>query len=249
MSESTNETPVLDLLASMTADSLEASSLDDEALMLVRIAALVAVDAPPASYLFNLGAASEIGIDAEQVRGVLAAIAPIVGTARIASATGNIAEALEVAIEIAEIDEQDGGLNCLRPAGSPRWEGRLRSALRTERGHTPITRRHEMLWFILVRNHLDRYRVLAGPRRRPEGAQLLPVLPVQPGLLPARVARRLHGQRSGTGSGLTSHCFGDAAGPAWIPAQHVVQTARPVGLAERQGPRTTVTTLRRVATP
>ena len=107
MSESTNETPVLDLLASMTADSIEASSLDDEALMLVRIAALVAVDAPPASYLFNLGAASEIGIDAEQIRGVLAAIAPIVGTARIASATGNIAEALEVAIEIAEIDDQD----------------------------------------------------------------------------------------------------------------------------------------------
>ena len=75
--------------------------------MLVRIAALVAVDAPPASYLFNLGAASEIGIDAEQIRGVLAAIAPIVGTARVASATGNIAEALEVAIEVAEIDDQD----------------------------------------------------------------------------------------------------------------------------------------------
>ena len=56
--------------------------------MLVRIAALVAVDAPPASYLLNLGAASELGIDAEQVRGVLAAIAPIVGTARVASATG-----------------------------------------------------------------------------------------------------------------------------------------------------------------
>jgi len=107
MSESTRETPVLDLLASMTADSVEASSLDAETLMLVRIAALVAVDAPPASYLFNLGAASELGLDAEQVRGVLAAIAPIVGTARIASATGSIVEALEVAIEIAEIEDQD----------------------------------------------------------------------------------------------------------------------------------------------
>ena len=48
MSESTSETPVLDLLASMTADSLEASSLDPETLVLVRIAALVAVDAPAA---------------------------------------------------------------------------------------------------------------------------------------------------------------------------------------------------------
>jgi ABC-type xylose transport system permease subunit len=50
--------------------------------------------------------ASEIGIDAERIRGVLAAIAPIVGTARIASATGKIVEVLEVAIEIAELEEE-----------------------------------------------------------------------------------------------------------------------------------------------
>ena len=106
MSESISETPVLDLLASMTADSLEASSLDANTLMLVRIAALVAVDAPAASYLLNLGAGSEVGVDAEQVRGVLAAIAPIVGTARVASATGKIVDALEVAIEVAELEEQ-----------------------------------------------------------------------------------------------------------------------------------------------
>ena len=91
----------------MTADSLEASSLDTETLMLVRIAALVAVDAPPVSYLLNLEAASDVGIDAEKVRGVLAAIAPIVGTARVASATGNIVNALDVEIEVAELDEQD----------------------------------------------------------------------------------------------------------------------------------------------
>ena len=101
MSESASETPVLDLLAAMTADSIEASSLDAETLALVRIAALVAVDAPAVSYLLNLAVAGEMGVDAEQVRGVLAAVAPIVGTARIASATGNIAQALEVAIEVA----------------------------------------------------------------------------------------------------------------------------------------------------
>jgi 4-carboxymuconolactone decarboxylase len=106
MAGSTSETPVLDLLTSMTADSIEASSLDPETLMLVRIAALAAVDAPPISYLMNLGAASELGIDAEQIRGVLAAIAPIVGTARVASATGKIVEALEVAIEIVEVEEE-----------------------------------------------------------------------------------------------------------------------------------------------
>jgi 4-carboxymuconolactone decarboxylase len=106
MAGSTSETPVLDLLASMTADSIAASSLGPETLMLVRIAALTAVDAPAVSYLLNLGAAGEVGINAEQVRGVLAAIAPIVGTARVASATGKIVDALDVAIEIAEIEEQ-----------------------------------------------------------------------------------------------------------------------------------------------
>ena len=104
MAEETRETPVLDLLTSMTAASMEASDLDPETLMLVRIAALVAVDAPPASYLLNLGAAGEIGITDEQVRGVLAAVAPIVGTARVASAAGKIVRALGIALELAEIE-------------------------------------------------------------------------------------------------------------------------------------------------
>jgi alkylhydroperoxidase/carboxymuconolactone decarboxylase family protein YurZ len=107
MAGSTSETPVLDLLASMTAQSIEASSLDPETLALVRIAALAAVDAPTVSYLMNLAVARELGIDAEQVRGVLAAIAPIVGTARVASATGKIVSALEVAIEVAEFEDED----------------------------------------------------------------------------------------------------------------------------------------------
>jgi 4-carboxymuconolactone decarboxylase len=105
MAEST-ETPVLDLLARMTADSIEASSLDAETLILARIAALVAVDAPPISYTMNLAAAGEAGVDEERVRGVLAAIAPIVGTARIASATGNIVRALGIALELAELEDE-----------------------------------------------------------------------------------------------------------------------------------------------
>jgi len=100
------DTPVLDLLASMTADSLEASELDPNTLMMVRIAALVAVDASAASYLLNLGAASEIGIGAEEIQGVLVAVAPIVGTARVVSATGNIMTALGIAIEAAEYEAE-----------------------------------------------------------------------------------------------------------------------------------------------
>ena len=100
-------TPVLDLLATMTAGSIEATSLDVETLMLVRVAALVAVDAPAASYLLNLGVASELKIDAEQVRGVLAAVAPIVGTARVVAAMGKIARALEFELEVAEAEADE----------------------------------------------------------------------------------------------------------------------------------------------
>jgi 4-carboxymuconolactone decarboxylase len=100
-----SETPVLDLLARMTEDSVATSSLEPAGIMLARIAALVAVDAPPISYSTNLEAAMEVGIDAEVLRGVLAAIAPIVGTARIASATTNLVEALAVELETAMLAE------------------------------------------------------------------------------------------------------------------------------------------------
>jgi len=107
MTESTSETPVLDLLASMTADSVAASSLDPETLMLVRIAALVAVDASTFSYMMNLEVAGDLGVEPERVQGVLAAIAPIVGTARVAAATGRIVKGLAIEIEIAEREQDE----------------------------------------------------------------------------------------------------------------------------------------------
>ena len=106
MTGSATEAPVLDLLKRMTAESIEASTLDEERLILVRIAALVAVDAPPASYLLNIGAAGDVGIDADQIQGVRAAVAPIVGTARVASAGGNIVLALGFAEELAEFETE-----------------------------------------------------------------------------------------------------------------------------------------------
>lgn len=108
MTDKASDTPVLDLLASMTADSLEASSLDPQTLALVRIAALIAVGAPPASYLLNLGAAADLDVDAEQIRGVLAAVAPIVGTTRVVAATGSIVRALGAAVELADLSEETG---------------------------------------------------------------------------------------------------------------------------------------------
>ncbi len=105
MSAQPTDTPLLDLLGRMTADSMQTSGLDEQTLMLVRVAALVAVDAPPASYLLNLGAAGEVGVTSDQVTGVLAAVAPIVGTTRVVAAAGRMVKALGAAVELAELSE------------------------------------------------------------------------------------------------------------------------------------------------
>ena len=99
-----SETPVLDTLAAMTLESVERCGLDPQALLLVRIAALAAVDAKPASYLLHVGPALEAGVTIDQVQDVLVAIAPIVGTARVMSASLAITEALGVAIVIIEAE-------------------------------------------------------------------------------------------------------------------------------------------------
>ena len=104
MPEKAVETPILDLLASMTADSIEASTLDPETLMLVRIAALVAMDAPPISYLLNLEAAGETEIEPEQIKGVFAAVAPIVGTPRVVAAASKMVRALGIELQLEELE-------------------------------------------------------------------------------------------------------------------------------------------------
>ncbi len=98
MTDAAPETPVLDTLAAMTAESVSRSGLDDNSLLTARIAALVAVDAPAASYLMHLGPAADSGVTVEQVQDILIAVAPIVGTARTLSAATKIAEALGIAI-------------------------------------------------------------------------------------------------------------------------------------------------------
>jgi 4-carboxymuconolactone decarboxylase len=107
MAAQPEDTPVLTLLAKMTADSLEATQLDEQTVMLVRIAALIAVDAPAGSYLLNMGAAGETGVDADQVQGVLAAVAPIVGTSRVVSAVGKMVKAFDLKLELADLQLDD----------------------------------------------------------------------------------------------------------------------------------------------
>ena len=91
-------TPVLDTLAAMTAESLARCGLDENTLLVARIAALVAVDAPAASYLMHVGAAVDAGVTIEQIQDILVAVAPVVGTPRTLSAAARITEALGITV-------------------------------------------------------------------------------------------------------------------------------------------------------
>jgi 4-carboxymuconolactone decarboxylase len=95
------DAPVLERLVAMNLDSLEHSDLDARTYFLARLAALVAMDAAPVSYLINLGLAAEVGVTLEDAQGTLIAIAPVVGSARVASAAGNVLRAfgLEAALD------------------------------------------------------------------------------------------------------------------------------------------------------
>jgi alkylhydroperoxidase/carboxymuconolactone decarboxylase family protein YurZ len=96
----------------MNLNSLEDSGLDERTYFLVRVAALVAMDAAPVSYVMNLGLAADLGVTLEEVQGTLVAIAPVVGSARVASAAGKILRAaFGVAIAEAEatVPEQRQG--------------------------------------------------------------------------------------------------------------------------------------------
>jgi alkylhydroperoxidase/carboxymuconolactone decarboxylase family protein YurZ len=100
-----NESPLLDTVVEMNASSISHAGLSTRDLMLARLAALAAVDAPPASYLMNLRAAADAGLTAEDMRGVLTAVAPIVGTPQVVNAAGNITRALGVALALEEAIE------------------------------------------------------------------------------------------------------------------------------------------------
>ncbi|MGY1779985.1 carboxymuconolactone decarboxylase family protein [Geodermatophilus sp. SYSU D01036] len=101
------DAPVIETVLAMNLDALERSGLDPDTYLLVRLAVLVAVGAPPASYAVTLGMAQDSGVTVEQAQAVLVAIAPLVGTPRITAAAGNILRAVLGAEALADaIPEQ-----------------------------------------------------------------------------------------------------------------------------------------------
>jgi len=102
----TGDAPVMEALIEINAASLARTELDDRSLMLVRLAALAAVDAPASSYLLHLRPAVDAGLTAGDAEDVLVAVAPIVGTPRTAAAAAKIVAALGLAIELAQEDAE-----------------------------------------------------------------------------------------------------------------------------------------------
>jgi alkylhydroperoxidase/carboxymuconolactone decarboxylase family protein YurZ len=78
------------------------SGLDPRTFALVKIASLIALDAPPASYAWQVGNALADGVTAEEVVGVLRAVAPQVGGPRTIAAAAEIMATLELPFEDGE---------------------------------------------------------------------------------------------------------------------------------------------------
>ena len=86
-----------DLLAAgleVRADWRAKSGLDGRGYALVKLAALIALDAPPASYIWQVGNALAEGATPEDLLGVLIAIAPQVGGPRLVAAAPELMLAL-----------------------------------------------------------------------------------------------------------------------------------------------------------
>ena len=76
----------------------QSSGLDPATFGLVKIGALIALDSPPASYLWQIANALDAGATAAEIFGVLRAVAPQVGGPKIIAAAPEIMVALGLSL-------------------------------------------------------------------------------------------------------------------------------------------------------
>ncbi len=76
----------------------EESGLDPRSFALVKIAALVALDSPPASYMWQVSNALDAGATPKDILGVVRAVAPQVGGPKAVSAAPEIMVALGLSL-------------------------------------------------------------------------------------------------------------------------------------------------------
>jgi hypothetical protein len=89
-----NDRGVLEELLGSDLGPAESVGLDGKSVAFVRLAGLVALGAGPASYQWGVAEALAAGATDAEVVGVLMALGPVVGTARLSSAVPDVALAL-----------------------------------------------------------------------------------------------------------------------------------------------------------
>ena len=99
---------VLDMVGLQEAER-EATGLDARAFALTKIATLVALDAPTASYVWQVTNALANDVTPEDILGVLQAIAPQVGLPRVVAAAPQIMMALGLSVpDVSGVPAQRG---------------------------------------------------------------------------------------------------------------------------------------------
>jgi 4-carboxymuconolactone decarboxylase len=91
---SSGKVDLLEELIGLREVDRELSGLDPRTFSLVKIAALIALDAPPASYAWQVANALDEGAAPEDILGVLRAVAPQVGGPKVVAAAPEIMVAL-----------------------------------------------------------------------------------------------------------------------------------------------------------
>jgi 4-carboxymuconolactone decarboxylase len=95
---SVGDLEVLEELLELREAEQQKTGLDARTFALVKVAALVALDAPPASYLWQVANALDSGATPADLLGVLRAVAPQVGGPRVVAAAPEIMVALGLSL-------------------------------------------------------------------------------------------------------------------------------------------------------
>ena len=91
---SAGDVDILEKAVGLRELNREGSGLDPRTFALVKIASLIALDAPPASYAWQITNALADGVTPEDILGVLRAVAPQVGGPKVVAAAPEIMVAL-----------------------------------------------------------------------------------------------------------------------------------------------------------
>ena len=91
---SVGDADILETAIGLREVNREGSGLDARTFALVKIASLIALDAPPASYAWQVANALDDGVTPEDILGVLRAVAPQVGGPKVIAAAPEIMVAL-----------------------------------------------------------------------------------------------------------------------------------------------------------